>query len=71
MFASEMIVKSTVVGTGDEDRADLTFADGANVAVIASPTVWSAVVVRLRARWSRCVGRGNAAVNECLLMPTC
>jgi hypothetical protein len=35
MFASEMIDKSTVVGAGDDDPADLTFADGANVAVIS------------------------------------
>jgi hypothetical protein len=35
MFASEMIDKSTVVGAGDDDPADLTFADRANVAVIS------------------------------------
>ena len=39
MFASEMIDKSTVVGAGDDDPADLTFADGANVAVISGCTV--------------------------------
>ena len=35
MFASEMIDKSSVVGAGDDDPADFTFADGANVAVIS------------------------------------
>jgi hypothetical protein len=70
MFASEMIDKSTVVGAGDDDPADLTFADGANVAVISGCTVWLADVVRLRARWSRGVSRSDAATNECLL-PTC
>ena len=39
MFASEMIDKSTVVGAGDDDPADLTFADGANVAVISGCAV--------------------------------
>ena len=70
MFASEMIDKSTVVGAGDDDPADLTFADGANVAVISGCAVWLADVVRLRARWSRGVSRSDAATNECLL-PTC
>ena len=67
MFASEMIDKSTVVGAGDDDPADLTFADGANVAVISGCTVWLADVVRLRARWSRGVSRSDAATNECLV----
>src|SRR4051812_31881877 len=53
MFASEMIDKSTVVGAGDDEPADLGVADGANVAVISNCTVWLADVVRLRARWSR------------------
>jgi hypothetical protein len=35
MFASEMMEKSTVVSAGDDDQADLTFANGANVAVIS------------------------------------
>ena len=46
MFASEMIDKSTVVGAGDDDPADLTFADGANVAVISGCAVWLADVER-------------------------
>jgi hypothetical protein len=70
MFAFEMIDKSTVVGASDDDPADLTFADGANVAVISDCTVWLADVVRLLARWSRGVSRSDAATNECLL-PTC
>ncbi len=46
MFASEMIGKSTAVSAGDDDPADLTFADGANVAVISGRTVWLADVER-------------------------
>ena len=40
MFAAEMTDKSTVVGAGDDDPADLTFADGGNVAVISGCAVW-------------------------------
>ena len=64
MFASEMIGKSTVVGAGDDDPADLTLAGGANVAVISGCAVWLADVVRLRARWSRGVSRSDAT-SEC------
>jgi hypothetical protein len=39
MFASEMMDESTVVCAGDDDPADLTFADGANVAVISGCAV--------------------------------
>jgi hypothetical protein len=46
MFASEMIGKSTAVSAGDDDPADLTFADGANVAVISGRTVCLAGVER-------------------------
>jgi hypothetical protein len=67
MFASEMIGKSTVVVAGDDDRADLTFADRANVAVISACAV---LVGKRRERWSRSVNRSDAARKECLL-PTC
>jgi hypothetical protein len=46
MLASEMIDKSTVVSAGDDDPADLTFTDRANVAVISGCAVWSANVER-------------------------
>jgi hypothetical protein len=36
MFASEVIDKSTAPDAGDDDPADLTFADGSNVAVISN-----------------------------------
>ena len=55
MFASEMIDKSTVVRAGDADPADLTFADGTNVAVISGCTVCLSDVAILRARWFRSV----------------
>jgi hypothetical protein len=55
MFASEMIDKSTVVRAGDADPADLTFADGTNVAVISRCTVCLSDVAILRARWFRSV----------------
>jgi hypothetical protein len=64
MFASEMIGKSTVVGAGDDDPADLTLAGGANVAVTSGCAVWLADVVRLRARWSRGLSRSDAT-SEC------
>ncbi len=46
MLASEMIDTSSVVGAGDDDPADLTLADGANVAVISGCAVWLADVER-------------------------
>ena len=64
MFASEMIDKSTVVRAGDADPADLTFADGTNVAVISRCTVCLSDVAILRARWSRGVNRCDAT-SEC------
>ena len=39
MLASEMIDTSSVVGAGDDDPADFTFADGAKVAVISDSSV--------------------------------
>jgi hypothetical protein len=39
MFASEMIGKSPVLRARDDDPADLTLADGANVAVISDSSV--------------------------------
>ena len=46
MLASEMIDTSSVVGAGDDDPADFTFADGAKVAVISGCAVWLADVAR-------------------------
>jgi hypothetical protein len=46
MSASVMIDKSTVVGAGDDDRVDPTFADGAHVAVISECAVCLADVAR-------------------------
>ena len=39
MFASEMMDESTVVSADDDGPTDLTFADGANVAVISGCAV--------------------------------
>jgi hypothetical protein len=39
MFASEMIGKSPVLRARDDDPADITLADGANVAVISDSSV--------------------------------
>jgi len=44
-----MIDKSAVLSAGDDDPADLSLADGANVAVISGHTVCLAGVARLRA----------------------
>ena len=49
MFASEVIDKSTVLGAGDEEPADLAVADGDNVAVISDCAVCLADVARLPA----------------------
>jgi hypothetical protein len=46
MFASEMMDESTVVSAGDDDPTDLTFAPGANVAVISGCAVHLADVER-------------------------
>ena len=46
MFASEMVNNATVIGAGDDDPADLTFADGANVAVMSGCAVWLVDVER-------------------------
>ena len=57
MFASEVIDKSTVLGAGDDDPADFSFADGANVAVISGCTVCLADVASCRQRFLRLVKR--------------
>src|SRR4051812_19270678 len=46
MFASEMMDKPTAVCAGDDEPADLTFANGANVAVISGCTMCLADVER-------------------------
>ena len=66
MFPSEMIDKSSAVGAGDDDPADLAFADGANVAVISGSAVWLADVVSTAGRMlSRRMPQHAAQVNTC------
>jgi hypothetical protein len=60
MFVSEMIDKSTVLGAGDDEPADLAVADGAHVAVISDCTVCLADVARLRAT----VSAGGEALSS-------
>jgi hypothetical protein len=40
MFVSEMIDTSNLVGAGDDDRVDFTFARGVKAAVISTCAVW-------------------------------